>query len=111
MNAHDAASAAADAVRGTDGRRLGPVARATRSTLLDALDALLLGTAWRQARVTEVADLADTSPAAFYQYFTDIEDAARQLLADRRKRRKRISKHLRLVAALLEFEHTLAGDR
>lgn len=105
MNAPGTA-AAEPTVRGTGARALGPRAQASRRELLDALDTLLRTTPWRLLRVTEVADLAGASPAAFYQYFSDLDDAVRHLVADRRARSKRISKHLRLVAALLEFETT-----
>ena len=108
MNA-PAVRAAEPTVRGTDRRRLGPGARATRQALLDAVDVLLLSTPWSRVRVAEVAELVGVGTSSFYQYFSDLEDAVRQLVSDRRTRRRRISKHLRLLAALLEYEATGMG--
>ncbi len=57
------------------GRTLGPRALETRQRLLDATRALLTEMGLRELRVIDIARKIDTSPATFYQYFKDVEDA------------------------------------
>jgi AcrR family transcriptional regulator len=57
------------------GRVLGPRARATRHKLLEATQALLDEQSLRDLRVSDIARRVGTSPATFYQYFRDVEDA------------------------------------
>jgi AcrR family transcriptional regulator len=58
-----------------DGRRLGLRAQQTRRRLLDAT-ADLLGTAGiLELKVVDVARRVGTSPATFYQYFQNVEEA------------------------------------
>ena len=64
----------------SDGRIPGPRGLATRNRLIDCTAALVTSTAYSDLRVTDVARLAGTSPATFYQYFVDI-DAALLVLA------------------------------
>ena len=58
-----------------DGRLPGRRGRATRQKLLDATDALLETTSYRELKVVDIARKAGTSPATFYQYFPDVEAA------------------------------------
>lgn len=51
----------------------------TRQRLLDATAELLSTTSWRSVKVTDIARQAGTSPATFYQYFGNVEEAIRVL--------------------------------
>ncbi len=57
------------------GRPLGPRAVETRLRLLETTKDLLSQRSVREIRVVEIARKAGTSPATFYQYFKDVEDA------------------------------------
>ncbi len=57
------------------GRSLGRRALETRRRLLDATAELLGTVSVREIRVVEIARRVDTSPATFYQYFKDVEEA------------------------------------
>lgn len=57
------------------GRILGPRARRTRERLLEATRQLLDEHPLRDLRVIDIARRVGTSPATFYQYFRDVEDA------------------------------------
>lgn len=57
------------------GRPLGPRALQTRQRLLEATEELLQKRSVRELRVVEIARQVGTSPATFYQYFADVEDA------------------------------------
>ncbi len=63
----------------TDGRVPGERGRQTRQRLLDATVELLTTTSWRSVKVTDIARSARTSPATFYQYFGNVEQAIRVL--------------------------------
>jgi AcrR family transcriptional regulator len=63
----------------TDGRVPGERGRQTRQRLLDATVELLTTTSWRSVKVTDIARRARTSPATFYQYFENVEQAVRLL--------------------------------
>ena len=63
----------------TDGRVPGERGRLTRQRLLDATVELLATTSWRSVKVTDIARQAQTSPATFYQYFANVEQAIRVL--------------------------------
>ncbi len=63
----------------TDGRVPGARGRQTRGRLLDATVELLSTTSWRSVKVTDIARQAKTSPATFYQYFANVEEAIRVL--------------------------------
>ena len=69
----------ADEVATTDGRVPGERGRLTRQRLLDATVELLSTTSWRSVKVTDIARQAGTSPATFYQYFSNVEEAIRVL--------------------------------
>ncbi len=69
----------ADPMATTDGRVPGERGRQTRQRLLDATVELLSTTSWRSVKVTDIARRARTSPATFYQYFGNVEQAIRVL--------------------------------
>ena len=58
------------------GRPLGPRALRTRQRLLDATAQLLNERSVLDIPVVEIARKAETSPATFYHYFRDVEEAA-----------------------------------
>ena len=70
-----ASRAAVRAQVAQSGRVLGPKALQTRERLLGATDDLLSKRSLRELRVVDIARKAGTSPATFYQYFRDVEDA------------------------------------
>ncbi len=59
----------------TDGRLPGHRGQATRRKLLDGTVELLSSTPWRSVKVIDIARRAGTSPATFYQYFENVEQA------------------------------------
>jgi len=59
----------------TDGRVPGRRGRATRDRLLGCTAELLTSTPWRSIKVIDIARRAGTSPATFYQYFENVEQA------------------------------------
>jgi len=61
------------------GRVLGPRALRTRRRLLDATAALFRERSVLDISVVEIARKAETSPATFYHYFKDVEEAALDL--------------------------------
>jgi AcrR family transcriptional regulator len=65
-----------------DGRRLGQRAQATRRRLLDATAELLESDGILDLRVVEVARKVGTSPATFYQYFANVEEAVLALAGE-----------------------------
>lgn len=64
-----------DGVVATDGRVIGRRAIQTRRRILDATAALLRQQGALDLKVIDVARDVGTSPATFYQYFADVEDA------------------------------------
>jgi len=58
-----------------DGRSLGKRGALTRQRLLDATAKLLETRGVRDLRVVDIAREVGTSPATFYQYFRDVEEA------------------------------------
>jgi AcrR family transcriptional regulator len=58
-----------------DGRRLGRRAQLTRRRLLDATAELLATTSILDLAVVDIARQVGSSPATFYQYFRDVEEA------------------------------------
>jgi AcrR family transcriptional regulator len=73
---------AGEPVATTDGRVPGQRGRATRQRLLDATVELLSSTPWRSVKVIDIARRAETSPATFYQYFENVEQAIGVLAED-----------------------------
>src|ERR1700722_8518842 len=69
----------ADPLSTTDGRMPGARGRQTRQRLLTATVELLSTTSWRSVKVTDIARRPRTSPATFYQYFGNVEEAIRLL--------------------------------
>jgi AcrR family transcriptional regulator len=65
-----------------DGRALGRRGALTRRRLLDATARLLGTRGVRDLRVVDIARQVGTSPATFYQYFRDVEDAVLALAED-----------------------------
>jgi AcrR family transcriptional regulator len=59
----------------TDGRIIGRRAQVTRRKLLDGTAQLLEERGALDLKVVDVARHVGTSPATFYQYFTDVEEA------------------------------------
>ncbi len=64
------------------GRVLGPRARKTRERLLEATAVLVAERPLRDVSVIEIARRVGTSPATFYQYFHDVEEAVLVLAED-----------------------------
>lgn len=64
-----------------DGRALGKRGALTRRRLLDATARLLETEGVRDLRVVDIARAVGTSPATFYQYFRDVDDAVLALAA------------------------------
>ncbi|HKE10638.1 MAG TPA: TetR/AcrR family transcriptional regulator [Myxococcota bacterium] len=62
-----------------NGRVVGPRGLQTREQLLDALAALMAQRSVREIRVVDVARNVSTSPATFYQYFEDVDEAVLRL--------------------------------
>ena len=58
-----------------DGRALGKRGAETRRRLLDATATRLESSGLRDLRVVDIAREVGTSPATFYQYFRDVEEA------------------------------------
>jgi AcrR family transcriptional regulator len=65
-----------------DGRPLGSRGVRTRRRLLDATASLLETHGIRDLRVVDIARRVETSPATFYQYFRDVEDAVLALAGE-----------------------------
>jgi AcrR family transcriptional regulator len=62
-------------LRAADGRVPGRRGRATRQRLLGCTAEMLRTSSYRSLKVIDIAREAGTSPATFYQYFADVEDA------------------------------------
>ena len=66
----------------TDGRPIGARARATRRRLLDETARLLGRRGVTEVTVVEITRSVGTSPATFYQYFNDVDDAILHLASE-----------------------------
>jgi AcrR family transcriptional regulator len=66
---------AIDDLRASDGRVPGRRGRATRQRLLECTAGMLRTGSYRSLKVIDIAREAGTSPATFYQYFADVDDA------------------------------------
>lgn len=64
------------------GRPLGPRALRTRQRILEATVELLAEKSMRDLRVIDIARRIGTSPATFYQYFKDVNDAVHELAVE-----------------------------
>jgi AcrR family transcriptional regulator len=78
-----------------DGRPLGKRGAQTRRRLLDATATLLETHGIRDLRVVDIARAVGTSPATFYQYFRDVEEAVLALAAE-------VGDEIKPLARLLE---------
>ena len=65
-----------------DGRALGRRGQRTRTRLLEATAQMLERVGLRDLRVVDIARVVGTSPATFYQYFRDVEDAVLALAVE-----------------------------
>lgn len=61
--------------RAVDGRVPGRRGLQTREKLLDATEQLLANASFRELKVVDIAREVGSSPATFYQYFRDVEEA------------------------------------
>ena len=66
-------------LRTIDKRTAGRRAKETRDRILESLGKLLTTMSYRDVRVTDVVKEVGTSPATFYQYFGNVEEAVRVL--------------------------------
>ncbi len=64
-----------ESISATDGRVPGRRGLATRQRLLECTAGLIATTSWRAVKVIDIAREAGTSPATFYQYFENVEEA------------------------------------
>ena len=71
----DSAPSDSGMLAATDGRVPGRRGQATRQRLLESTTELLGTTPWRSIKVIDIARQAGTSPATFYQYFENVEQA------------------------------------
>ncbi|UGQ09270.1 TetR/AcrR family transcriptional regulator [Yinghuangia sp. ASG 101] len=77
-------------VRTVDGRVAGRRGQATRQKLLECLREMLDTSPYRDVKVIDVARMAGTSPATFYQYFQDVESAILEIANDMAKDGQRL---------------------
>lgn len=94
------------ALRGRDGRILGPRGLATRAEILHAAGKHLEVTPWHLASIREVARGAGTSGSTFYQFFADLPEVVRVLAA---AAGDDAPEHLRLIVELLDHEDKHLG--
>lgn len=71
-----------ESVIATDGRVIGERAARTRARLLEATAESLRTQGALEVKVADVVRIVGTSPATFYQYFSDVEDAIYALATD-----------------------------
>ena len=82
MSPSPTAATDAESAVALDGRPLGKRGAATRRRLLEATARLLESHGVRDLRVVDIAREVGTSPATFYQYFRDVEEAVLALTAE-----------------------------
>ena len=83
-----------DQVLATDGRVIGTRAQLTRRRLLDATAKVLGQHGVLDVKVVDITREVGTSPATFYQYFSDVEDAILALADDAVEDVKPLTQHL-----------------
>ena len=71
-----------DPILALDGRPVGKRGAETRRRLLESTRSLLETHGVRDLRVVDIARAVGTSPATFYQYFRDVEDAVLVLASE-----------------------------
>jgi AcrR family transcriptional regulator len=82
MGSSPTTAATTESAVALDGRPLGKRGAATRRRLVDATARLLESQGVRDLRVVDIAREVGTSPATFYQYFRDVEEAVLALTAE-----------------------------
>ena len=87
----------------TDGRVIGERAIRTRRRILDATSALLREQGALDLKVIDVAREVGTSPATFYQYFGDVEEAILALATE-------LVEGVEPISALLEQDWSTDGS-
>ncbi|HEY6131404.1 MAG TPA: TetR family transcriptional regulator [Halioglobus sp.] len=75
-------TAAPQTILDLNGRPLGVRALEKRRLILDSTRTLLEKRGLRDLRVADIARSVESSPATFYQYFSDVEDVVLQLAAE-----------------------------
>lgn len=93
----------------TDGRVIGERAQQTRRRILDTTASLLRENGALDLKVMDVAREVGTSPATFYQYFSDVEDAIYALSTEMIEKVHPI--HVQMEADWNEGEHGLDHAR
>ncbi|CAB4953443.1 MAG: TetR family transcriptional regulator [Actinobacteria bacterium] len=86
-----------DDVMATDGRVIGRRAIQTRRRLLDVTASLLAERGALDLKVIDVAREVGASPATFYQYFADVEDAILALATE-------LATSVRPISSMLELD-------
>lgn len=81
-------------LRAVDGRVPGRRGRATRQRLLDQTASMLRTSSYRDLKVIDIAREAGTSPATFYQYFSDVDAAILVLAEEMAAQRHRFVDHV-----------------
>jgi AcrR family transcriptional regulator len=82
MSSSPTTAATTESAVALDGRPLGKRGAATRRRLVEATARLLERQGVRDLRVVDIAREVGTSPATFYQYFRDVEEAVLALTAE-----------------------------
>jgi AcrR family transcriptional regulator len=82
MSSSPTTAATTESAVALDGRPLGKRGAATRQRLVEATARLLESQGVRDLRVVDIAREVGTSPATFYQYFRDVEEAVLALTAE-----------------------------
>jgi AcrR family transcriptional regulator len=100
----DAVAPSEAARRDVSDRTPGRRGRATRRRLLDATAGLLEANTYRDLKVVDIARVAGTSPATFYQYFADVEEAVLALAEE-------VESEAGAALAELVVDRTWVGDQ
>jgi hypothetical protein len=84
--------------------RVGSKALATINAFLSELETALEHTAWHDITIIDLARSTSRSPAAFYQYFGDIDVAFNTLMQMRADQGLEPTTHMTLIIWLLEWK-------
>lgn len=84
-----------DDIHAADGRVIGARAQATRRKLLDATAKLLTEQGILDLRVVDISREIGTSPATFYHYFNDVDEAILELASEATEDEKPLVDHLK----------------
>lgn len=93
-------------LRSRDRRVLGERGLDTRARVLAAAAKHVECTPWHLASVPAVTRSIGMSPSTFYQFFADMPDVVRELVAGSGDE---LPEHLALIAELLDFEEKHLG--